>query len=226
MSAALLLARCRRTVLIFDSDNPRNGVSRGLHGYLTRDGVHPRELRELGRSDLERYPCVSFHPDTVTDVVRMKDGFEVVAQGGRKERSRLLLLATGRVDSLPDCPGFQDYYGRGVYHCPYCDGWEHRGQPLAVYGNSPGTLGIARELLTWSDEVAVCCAGEPRWTGGEQRAARLGIRVITQRVRRLEGTEAGLTHVSFDNGKSFPCGALFFESECEQRSSLVCPAWA
>ncbi|MDF3057453.1 MAG: FAD-dependent pyridine nucleotide-disulfide oxidoreductase [Rariglobus sp.] len=220
LSAALLLARCRRTVFLFDSNKPRNGLSQGLHGYLTRDGVGPFELRALGRADLARYPCMTLHEDTVTDVRRAAGMFEVTAESGRKERSRLLLLATGRVDSVPDRPGFQEYFGRGVYHCPYCDGWEHRGQPLAVYGGGRRVIGFARDLLTWSDQVTICCDGPPEWTGGESRAAGLGIRVITRRLLRLEGGAEGLTHIRFETGDPLPCGALFFNGECPQRSSL------
>ncbi len=221
LSAALLLARCRRTVFIFDSDKPRNGVSRGLHSYLTRDGVGPRELRDLGRADLARYPCVTIHTDTVVDAIKAPAGFEVVAQSGRRERSRLLLLATGRTDPVPDRPGFHEYYGRGVYHCPYCDGWEHRGQALVVIGNGASAFGLARELLTWSDQVAVCCEGPPEWPGGVTRAAELGIRVVTSRVRRIEGTLAtGMSGICFETDETLACGAIFFDREGEQRSAL------
>ncbi len=220
LSAALLLARCRRTVFIFDANEPRNAASQGLHGYLTRDGVGPHELRELGRADLARYSGVTLHEAAVVDVRRLADIFEVTAEGGRTERSRLLLLATGRADLLPDIQGFHEYYGRGVYHCPFCDGWEHRGRPMAVHGNGARAFGIARELLTWSDEVAICCEGSPVWPGGGRRAGELGIRVITERVRQLEGTPAGLSRINFETGESLPCEAFFFDGECVQRSSL------
>lgn len=220
LSAALLLARCRRTVFIFDADEPRNSVSRGLHGYLTRDGVSPDDLRELGRGDVARYPGVSFHKAKVVDARKTETAFEVIAEGGRKERSRLLLLATGRVDALPEIPGFHEYYGRGVYHCPVCDGWEHRDQRLAVHGNGARAFAIARELLVWSDRVAICCDGPPTWPGGRAYADELGIRVITEKVLRLEGTSTGLHSVCFDAGEPMPCEALFFDGECLQRSSL------
>lgn len=221
MSAALVLARCRRTVFIFDSNAPKNAASSALHSFLTRDGVEPRELRALGRADLARYPCVTLREAVVTDVRPITDGFEVASEDGHTERSRLLLLATGRVDTIPDVPGFSDYYGRGVHHCAYCDGWEHRGQPLAVYGSGPRAFERARELLTWSDQVAICCPGEPGWPGGKRRAAELGIRVVTRKIRRLEGTSSGLTQIVFERGDPLPCGAIFFDGACPQPSPLA-----
>lgn len=220
LSAALLLARCRRMVFVFDSNEPRNAASHALHGFLTRDGVNPGELRSLGRADLARYPCVAFHEEAVVDVRKLEQGFEAVAEDGRTERSRLLLLATGRTDAVPNIPGFAEYYGRGVFRCPYCDGWEHRGQPLAVHGRSERAFQIARELLTWSDQVTLCCDGVPEWPGGRQRAREIGIRVDTRKVRRLEGNHAGLTHVIPETGEPISCGAIFFDGACNQRSPL------
>lgn len=207
-------------VFIFDSNEPRNAASHALHGFLTRDGVNPGELRSLGRADLARYPCVSFHEEAAVDARKIHDGFEVVAEDGRTERSRMLLLATGRTDVVPDIPGFSEYYGRGVFPCPYCDGWEHRGQPLVVHGRSERAYEIARDLLTWSDQVTICSDGVPEWPGGKKQAAELGIRVVTRKVRRLEGMHTGVTHVSFESGEAISCGAVFFDGACERRSSL------
>jgi len=220
LSAALLLARFRRTVFVFDSNEPRNAVSRGLHGYLTRDGVSPLELRQRGRADLAPYPTVTLHEDKVVDARTVADFFEVTGESGRTERARFLLLATGRIDLLPDRPGFAEYYGRGVYHCPLCDGWEHRGRSLAVCGNGAKAFGIARELLTWSDQVSICCEGTPDWPGEKKHADRLGIGVRTGRIQRLEGTAEGLSRVCFETGEPLACEALFFDGACVQRSSL------
>lgn len=220
LSAALLLARCRRTVFIIDSNEPRNAVSPSLHGFLTRDGVSPHELRERGRADLARYPSVTFHHGRVDDARRVADMFEVTADAGRTERSRLLLLATGRVDVIPEVPGFHAYYGRGVYHCPLCDGWEHRDRRLAMYGNGARAFNIARELLTWSEQVTICCGGPPEWPGQARHAAYLGIGVVTEPIQRLEGTSEGLSRICFETGDPLPCDALYFDGECVQRSSL------
>ena len=132
LSAALLLGRCGRDVVMFDSNRPRNGASQALHGFLTRDGTPPFELRELGRAELHAYPSIKFFPETeVRSIRKFPDRFEITT-GPETIASRVLLLATGRVDRLPAKPGFREFYGRGVYHCPYCDGWARHGQSIVV----------------------------------------------------------------------------------------------
>src|SRR4051812_46155282 len=105
LSAALMLGRCRRSVLVVDAEEPRNGASRALHGYLTQDGVNPWALRAKGRANALRYPGVAFVSDKVASVARQRAGFRVSLAGGDPLRARLLLLATGRSDPVPDLPG-------------------------------------------------------------------------------------------------------------------------
>src|SRR5918911_1120440 len=132
LSCALILGRCRRHVLLLDSGTPRNDASSELHGFLTRDGIHPRELRRLAREELRQYETVEIRVAEVRDAGRIGGAFEVETTEGEHLQARRLVLATGLEDELPSVPGARELYGRGVYHCPYCDGWEVREQPLAV----------------------------------------------------------------------------------------------
>src|SRR5438270_3342178 len=126
LSAARLLGRCRRRVLVVDSGRPRNERARAAHGYLGRDGIPPRELLRLGREEAGRYGVEFLDaevdsargpgPDEATGSMAP---FELVTQDGRRLRSRKLLLATGVRDVLPPIDGAEVYYGRGVHHCPY-----------------------------------------------------------------------------------------------------------
>jgi thioredoxin reductase len=217
LSAALWLGRCQRRVLVVDAGEPRNQVSRRLHGYLTRDGVSPQDLRSLGNADVRKYRTVKVGKGRALGARRTKNGFEVVLTGQKKERAKLLLLATGRLDPLPAKPGFAEFFGRGVYHCPYCDGYENRGDELVVYGGDPCSRELAEELLTWARRVVICSDGAPRW-GSKPRSRR--IRVITDSVRALRGGWR-LRSIEFASGrKPLPCRALFFATECRQRSTL------
>lgn len=220
LSAALVLARCRRTVLIMDSGQPRNGASPALHGYLTRDGINPHELRRLGRAELENYPTVEIRDEIVTDARRIEGGFEVTTLDGGTATAQLLLLATGRVDPVPDLPGFREFYGHGVFHCPYCDGWEHRDEALAVLGSGPKAVDLALVLLTWSADVTIVAENPPTWGAGADATLRdKQIKVVNGRVTRAQGSER-LQRIFFADREPIDCQALFFISECAQRSTL------
>lgn len=220
LNAALVLGRCGRDVVVFDSGQPRNRVSRGLHGYLTRDGVEPLSLRELGRNELKNYPSVRVEETEVISARRSTHGFALALKDGRAVDSRFLLLATGRIDMLPDKPGFKKFYGRGVYHCPYCDGWEHRGQKLVVYGGGCGGVDLALVLLTWTRNLTFCL-GQVEDIAVDHRAklAANDIRVISETVSELRG-DTELREIRFANGDVFACDALFFSAECRQKSAL------
>ena len=125
LSAAMMLGRCRRSVLVCDLGQPRNRKSHGLHGYLTRDGIPPPEFNELGRRELTRYG-VELRMVGVTGARKLADHYRVSLGDGTEETARFLLIATGVIDDLPAIAGFGDCYGLSLFHCPYCDGWEVR----------------------------------------------------------------------------------------------------
>src|SRR5205823_9089112 len=125
LSAALVLGRSRRKVLMCDSGHYRNERSRGVHGFFTRDGMPPTQLLQIGREQLQPYG-VEIRAIEVTGACVHTEGFCVALADGTELFSRKLLIATGVKDHLPDVPGVADFYGTSVHHCPYCDGWEWR----------------------------------------------------------------------------------------------------
>jgi len=141
LSAALVLARCRRRVLLCDAGQPRNARSSALHGFLSRDCIPPMELLRLGREELRPYG-VEPRNVTVTSLANTGDFFEATLDDHQTVRARMALIATGVRDHVPDIPGLQECYGVTVHHCPYCDGWEHRDQAIVVIGR--GTSGADR----------------------------------------------------------------------------------
>jgi thioredoxin reductase len=221
LSAALILGRCRRRVLLCDAGHPRNRVSHAVNGFLSRDGIEPAELRRIGREDLKKYPSVEVRDIEVCDADRIEGGFEVVLEDGGRHRARRLLLATGLVEDLPDIPGFRHLWGRGVYNCPYCDGWEHRDQPLAVYGLGESGVGFAIEMLIWSRDVVLCTDG-PANLGAEDKA-RLdhnSVAVIEKEIACLEGDD-GLRRIVFEDGDALERKALFYIFGQREPSPLV-----
>lgn len=223
LNAALILGRCRRRVLVCDNDRPRNAVSQALHGYLTRDGIHPREFRSIGRDELKRYDTVELRDVAAQDAQCEPNGqFRVTLADGAVVRSRKLLVATGVCDNLPDIAGFAELYGRSVFHCPYCDGWEIRDQPIAIYGKEQRGVGLSLELTAWSRDLVLCTDG-PGGLSEEDRArlGRNGIRIREERVAALEGRDGILQRVVFDGGEPLPRRALFFTAGQFQRSELA-----
>lgn len=221
LSAALILGRCRRRVLICDTGQPRNAASHSLHGFLTRDGIDPYELLRLGRTQLRPYPSIEFQHIEVTDALRTDTHFELSLTDGSRVYARKLLLATGVVNELPPIKGIELFYGRSVFHCPYCDGWEVRDQPLAIYGKGAPGRQLALELTMWSRDLVLCTDGPAELDEQDvQRLSRHGIVVRDERIDRLEGKDGLLACIVFANGEELPRRALFFAVHEHQRSDL------
>lgn len=228
LNAALILGRCRRKVLVCDEGQPRNAVSRGVNGFLTRDGVLPHELRRIAREELRNYPTVEIRETTVIADVNFWDGggFEIVIEKGGRERGRKLLLATGSEDKLPDIPGFAELYGRGVFNCPYCDGWEERDRALAVYGNG-ACAKFALQMKVWSGDVVLCTDG-PATFDAEDRArlTRHHIKIREEKIVRLEGDGEKLALIHFGDGETLARDGLFFltggKPDCSLATKLGC----
>lgn len=225
LSAALMLGRCRRRVLLCDDGKPRNRHSRALHGYLTRDGVAPLELNAIGRSELEQYG-VEWRNVSVAGAVRQDGRFDVSLADGRDERARFLLIATGVVDELPDITGLRECYGRSVFHCPYCDGWEHRDRRLGVFGQGKSGVQLSLSLKTWSASVVLLTNGSRLDSPARARLSRNGIEVVTARIARVVHEDAQITGVEFERHEAVALDAIFFTTgqhpRCDLASSLGC----
>lgn len=225
LSAALVLARCRRRILLADLGQTRNRWAEHMHNFLSRDGIEPRELLRIGRQDLDRY-SVDVRAAEATDVGRLpgdgdRRGFWAALDDGSRHEARKMLLATGVADILPEVAGLKELYGRSVHHCPYCDGYEHRDQRLAAYGKGRAAVGLALSLRTWSERVIACTDGEEITADDRGRADRNGIGVRTEPLVALESTDGRLTALAFHGGAPEPCDALFFNTGQFTRTTLA-----
>jgi thioredoxin reductase len=222
LSAALVLGRCLRRVLVCDAGHPRNEPARIFNGYLSRDGSSPAEFLQICRDQLRRYDTVEFRKVKVEDVERGDRRFTVVLESGERIDGRMLLIATGLVDELPQIENFRQFYGSTVHNCPYCDGWECRGQPIAVIGCNQESLDLAIELLLWSKELVLCTNGPLKV---ERKAVetikRLCIRIIETPIALLEGAGDKLEGIRFTDSSFLPRSAVFFSPGQYQRSPLA-----
>ena len=220
LSAALILGRCRRRVLLCDAGSPRNAAAKALHGFFTRDGTPPLELVRLGREELSPYG-IEFRSGTVTGVNRGAARFEIVIDERERVPTQAVLLATGICDQLPSIPGIRDCYGISVHHCPYCDGWEHRDKPLAVIGRGAGACGLSLSLKTWTSRVTLCADGwAPNRQQREQLAAH-GVSIRTARVLGLEHHDGRVASVRLDAGDLVECNGVFISCPQAQQSDFA-----
>jgi thioredoxin reductase len=222
LSAALFLARYRRRVLTFHHNSPRNIYSHGVHGFLGHHGILPTELLARGRDEVTKHGGLIVE-GCVTRVERIAEEHFRVSTGdgevGAEEvknafDARRILLATGLHDHTPDCPGFPDFYGVTVHHCPDCDGYEVSDKRVAVLSRGPEAVGFTLNLLTWTDKLTLLTNGEEGDIGEEHRAklAHFNIPIMNQRIVGLEGDiETKLIErVRFEDGDALECDALFF----------------
>ena len=224
LSAALLLGRSRRHILVLDGGEPRNAPSHASHGFFTRDGVSPGELLEIGRDQLEPYQGVEYRAERAAEVSGSDGAFEVALEGGETVSARKLVLATGVFDELPNRPGFKELWGRGVYHCPYCHGWEVRDRPLAVIAGGDEILERAVLIRNWSRDLVALTDGSSPDDEAHARLGALGVPVNEKRIARLEGKKdgsEGLSRVVFEDGSSIEREGLFYGPPQRQRSPFA-----
>lgn len=195
LSAALVLGRCRRDVLLFDDNNYRNRDARAVHGFITRDrDTTPAQLRAIARNELEQYPTVHVVAETIVEARRLDGGFAVLTSSGREIDCTALLLATGFRDKLPAVAGALELHGDLVVPCVYCDGWEVREQPLAAFSH-PDERGasFAAVVAQWSNDVVLCSESRPRISDAMRaRLAGRGVRVEHRELRSMERDGEGV----------------------------------
>lgn len=208
LSAAVTLARSLRSVVVVDAGEPRNAPAAGAHNVLAREGISPHELLAAGRREADDYGAEIRH-DSAVAASRRDDGFEVTLAGGGSIRARRLLLATGLIDELPDVPGVRELWGKSVLHCPYCHGWEVRGQRIGVLGTNARSIHQTLLFRQLSEDVTLFVhrmpdPGDDAW---EQLVA-LDVRVVGGLVQRLRVENDDLRSVVLDNGDEFDVDAL------------------
>jgi thioredoxin reductase len=209
LSAALILARARRRVLVLDGREPRNRFAPHMHGVLARDGYSPLQLVDDGRREVRAADGV-VETATVATISRSDRGFELETTDGTRLLASRVIVATGIRDELPAIPGLAEQWGRGVVACPYCDGFESRGKRIGVLSGSVAGLHKAQLIRAYSSTVTVYSAllGEVPGESLRELEAR-GIRVENRPIARLVSTGDLLTGVEFDDGVVEPVDTVF-----------------
>ncbi len=210
LSAALYLGRFRRHVLIIDSQKPANRFSHASHGFFTRDGLPPAELLSIGREQLLQYETVALQSGEVSHIQTDQHGFTVTLADGSRHTARKILLATGIKDTLPAVTGLQQFWGTTVLHCPYCDGWEQRDQPVAILNHGEQAFHIAKLLQVLTSDLVICSNGPSELTTDQQTLLnKHGIRIIETTIERVEGHDAQVERIVFTDGSVLARSAIF-----------------
>jgi thioredoxin reductase len=222
LSAALVLSRARRNVLVVDAGEPRNAPATRMHGYLSRDGIPPADLLTAGRSEVAGYGG-AIVAGTVTDLLRDgPSGFWVLLADGQRLSTRRLLVTTGLHDELPDIPGLRNRWGRDVLHCPYCHGHEVRDRPLGVIGGTPGAVRYAQIVRQWTHDLVYFTPPDTLTATDRTELLARAIGVVEGRIEQLViDREDRLSGVQMDDGCVIPRDALFVPPRFVPHSSLL-----
>jgi thioredoxin reductase len=221
LSAGLVLGRCVRHALLCDDGRYRNARSDALHCYMGHDGIRPAELLDRARSQLEPYESIATVSSSVTGIKKEGDRFAVAFKTGATVRARSIIVATGVVDELPAIPGIEALFGKSVHVCPYCDGWEHRNAPVAVYGRGEKGTNFSLLLRQWTDDLFLCTDGNPLSAEQKDRLRRRGVEIREQAIESLMEKNGRLEAIRFKGGEALPRRALFFTTDQHPRSPLL-----
>jgi thioredoxin reductase len=220
LSAALVLGRACRNVLVCDEGKPRNHTSPAVHGFFSRDGISPAELLKVGREQLRPY-AVEWRETGVTDAEKVDGGFRVTVRDGNAVTARRLILATGVKDEPPDIEGLPALWGTGVFHCPYCHGWEVRDKPWGFIARGEQAVEWGLELREWTTDLTLCSNGPAGLSDADHQTLKArGIGVREERIQRLDAEKGVLKTVVFDGGERLELTALFVRTTMVQRSTL------
>ncbi|NJM81097.1 MAG: NAD(P)/FAD-dependent oxidoreductase [Tabrizicola sp.] len=220
LTAALQLGRASRTVGVFDTGRPRNAASPAAHGVPGWDGTAPGVILAAIRKDAAAYPTVTFHDQAVTGLTGQADAFRLTTAGG-EVTARRVILACGMMDHLPVIPGLAEGWGKWALHCPYCHGYEIKGQPLAILGRGPMALHMAKMLRSdWSDDVTLIAHEGDLGPEAEAEAAALGVTLLRSPLTHAQSLTDG-ARLTLADGTSLHTAGLFLHADTSFAAPFV-----
>lgn len=221
LSAAMYIARARRSVCIVDAGAPRNRFAAHSHGFLTHDGSEPAAILARARAQVAAYPTAAFVDGQAVGAAQVPDGFTVRLKNGDTLESRRLVLAFGVSDELPPIPGLQQRWGRSVLHCPYCHGYEFSGQRLGVLSVSPASVHQAMLIAEWGPTAFYLNGGPLPDETVLAELKRRRIEIEPARVTRLLGDGERLSAVELADGRTPDLDALYLGPPTRLNSEIA-----
>jgi len=221
LSAAMVLSRSRRSVLVLDEGRQRNRRSQGLHNFLTRDGILPLDFLALAHEELSRYP-VSFVKSRAVKATKDYKRFVITDDSGKDHVAKRILLATGVTDNIPSIPGMEELWGCAVFHCPFCDGFECKETHVGLYSHRHNGFGMAIALSHLSKKVSLFTDGAFYLKPAQkEQLSKKGIEVYTRKIARLIHTSETLQGVELTDGRKISCTSMFTNHGLQVNRTLL-----
>lgn len=221
LSAAMALGRSLRRVLIIDSGQPCNRFTPHSHNFITHDGEAPAEIARVARQQVERYDTVHFHEGFAVEGRKTEAGFEVKTQAGDVFQAKKLLFATGINDSMPDIKGFAACWGVSVVHCPYCHGYEFRGQKTGIRANGKRAFHLASLVNNLTDDITILTEGKADFDAEQmEKLKRHRINIVEIEIAELEHENGFVQNVVFRDGKKVGFNAVYAALPFTQHSDI------
>jgi thioredoxin reductase len=203
LSASLVLGRSRRKIAVFDNGKNRNRVTQESHGFITRDGIKPGDFKKLGLTEIQNYPSVQFFAKSISAITKQPNGwFTIMTSEKEVYTAEKLVLATGIQEHFPAIPDIKKYYGKSLFSCPYCDGWELKDQPLIVIAeNEDHAFHMGKLVYNWSENVVIATNGFEVSHSIISEFQKKNIMIRTEPIKNLYGESGYLKKVEFASGE-------------------------
>ncbi|MCC2976669.1 NAD(P)/FAD-dependent oxidoreductase [Sphingomonas sp. PL-96] len=221
LSAAIHIARARRSVCVIDAGAPRNRFADASHGFFGQDGNAPHAMIAGALAQLQRYPTVRTLPGEAIGASAVAGGFEVNLADGETLTAAKLVLAFGISDVLPELPGLVERWGKSVLHCPYCHGFEYGGQRLGVLQTMPMSANQALLIADWGPTTLYLNGGDMPDADVQAKLARRGVTIEPARIVALRGEDTALSSLTLADGREAPIDALYLAPRSRLNSPIA-----
>lgn len=222
LSAGMALGRASRTTLILDSGKPCNIQTPHSHNFLTQDGETPAAISAKAKEQVLKYPSITFKNDKAIKANKTQNGFEIITESGENYSTQKLLFASGVKDIMPNIDGFAECWGISVIHCPYCHGYEVKGQKTALMANGDMAYHMSQMLMQWTKDLTVFTNGKstliPEQT---DKFKKHNITIIETEVSSLQHNKGQLQSITLKNDEVHPFTVLYSKTAIEQHCTLV-----
>lgn len=221
LNASLVLGRSRRKTVLFDDNKPRNAVVSESHGFITRDGVDPQEFKRIGHAELAKYPDVEIQKQRVVRVYKEDGLFHLEAGNGERFEAKRIILAMGFKEVLPDVERVAEFYGKSLFSCPFCDGWEMRDKALVVISDNEAASHMVKVASNWTEDLIYCTNGRQLLEEEKSLLESRGIQIYEEKIRALNGDNGKLAEVLFEDGRAISREGGFITPEWMLASDIA-----